>query len=166
MHADSCPQQLRAEWEHPATDKRPGVKVYWYDGGLKPGMPSAVFNPDKLYKGILFKGDKGYLLADYGFRIMMLNGDMTQYHSPTSKELIPPSPGHHQEWITACKTGKPTLCNFDYSGAMIEHNLLSLVAARVGKKLDWDAKGLRAINAPEADQYIRKTYRKGWVLNG
>jgi hypothetical protein len=80
--------------------------------------------------------------------------------------LIPPSLGHHKEWIVACKTGKPTTCNFDYSGALIHNNMLALVAYRVGKKLEWDPVNLRAKNCPEADKYIRKTYRSGWVLNG
>ena len=66
----------------------------------------------------------------------------------------------------ACKTGDPTTCNFDYSGALVEANMLALVAYRVGKKLKWDGKGLSVPGCPEADQYIRKTYRKGWVLNG
>jgi hypothetical protein len=129
-------------------------------------MPSPAFNRDELFKGVLFNGNKGFLLADYDFRIIMPKGDMTHYRSPKQQDLIPPSPGHHEEWIDACKTGKPTLCNFDYSGALVEHNLLALVAYRVGKKLEWDAKNLKATNCPEADQYIRKTYREGWVLNG
>jgi predicted dehydrogenase len=161
-----CPDWLTAEWDHPANDWRPAVKVYWYDGGKKPGLPSKVFSRDELFKGVLFTGDQGWLLADYDWRILMLKGDMTHYNSPKPDDLIPPSPGHHEEWIIACKTGKPTLCNFDYSGALIEHNLLALVAYRVGKKLEWDAKNLKATNCPEADPYIRKTYREGWVLNG
>lgn len=166
VSTDTCPQWLTAEWDHPANDWRPAVKVYWYDGDKKPGMPAEAFNREKLSKGVLFKGDKGWLLADYGYRILMLRGDMTHYNSPKPEELIPPSPGHHNEWLIGCKTGKPTLCNFDYSGALIEHNMLALVAYRVGKKLQWDAKNLKATNCPEADRYIRKTYRKGWVLNG
>jgi hypothetical protein len=35
-----------------------------------------------------------------------------------------------------------------------------------GKKLQWDAAGLKAANCPEADQFIAKKYRPGWVLNG
>ncbi len=169
FNPDTCPQWLTAEWDHPANDWRPAVKVYWYDGGKKPGMPSKVFNREELFKGALFKGDQGWLLADYSLRILMPRqdgGDMTHYKSPTPEELFPPSLGHHEEWIVACKTGKPTTCNFDYSGALIHHNLLALVAYRVGKKLEWDAKNLKATNCPEADQYIRKTYRQGWVLNG
>ena len=93
-------------------------------------------------------------------------GDMTHYKSPKPDDLIPPSLGHHKEWIVACKTGKPTTCNFDYSGALIENNMLALVAYRVGKKLQYNAKNLKATNCPEADKFIRKTYRKGWILNG
>ena len=66
---------------------------------------------------------------------------------------------------------------------MVEHSLLALVACRagevrdvktkgktekmtVGKKLQWDGKSLKAKGCPEADKFITKTYRKGWVLNG
>jgi len=166
VHSDTCPLWLTAEWEHPANDWRPAVKVNWYDGGKKPGMPSKVFNRDELFKGVLFHGEKGYLLCDYGYRILMPMGDLTHYTSPKAEDLIPPSPGHHQEWIIGCKTGKPTLCNFDYSGALVENNMLALVAYSVGQKLEWDAKNLKATNCPEADAYIYKQYRKGWVLNG
>jgi len=166
---DTCPQWLTAEWDHPANDWRPAIKLYWYDGGKKPGMPSEAFDREKLFKGVLFKGDKGWLLADYSLRILMPRqnaADMTHYKSPKPSELIPASLGHHKEWIVACKTSKPTTCNFDYSGALIENNMLALVAYRVGKKLEYDAKNLKAINCPEADKYISKTYRKGWILNG
>jgi len=166
VNPDTCPQWLTAEWDHPANDWRPAVKVNWYDGGKKPGMPSEAFNREKLFKGVLFHGDKGYLLCDYDYRIVMPMGDMTHYKSPKAEELIPPSPGHHKEWIIGCKTGKPTLCNFDYAGALVENNLLALVAYRVGQKLEWDARNLKAPNCPEADKYIRKQYREGWVLNG
>jgi predicted dehydrogenase len=166
MSPDTCPQSLSATWDHPANDWRPALKVYWTDGGKKPGMPSELFDREKAFKGVLFTGSDGWLLADYGLRILMLRGDMTAYKAPTKADLIPPSPGQHAEWIAACKTGSPTLCNFDYSGALIEHNLLALVACRAGRKLDWDAANLKAKGCPEADAFIRKTYREGWTLSG
>jgi len=43
---------------------------------------------------------------------------------------------------------------------------LGNVAYRVGQKLEWDAKALKAVGCPEADKYIRREYRKGWVLDG
>ena len=45
--------------------------MYWYDGGKKPGMPSKIFDRDEdvRSRACLFKGDKGWLLGDYDFRI-------------------------------------------------------------------------------------------------
>jgi len=169
VSADTLPTWLTAEWDHPANDWRPAVKVYWYDGGKKPGVPSKVFNRDSdaMFKGVIYKGDKGYLICDYDFRILMpTGGDMTQYTSPKKEDLIPPSKGHHKEWIEAAKGDKKTTCNFDYSGTLVEHNLLALVAYRVGKPLEWDSKNLKAANCPEADPFIQKKYRDGWTLNG
>jgi hypothetical protein len=109
---------------------------------------------------------------------------------PKPEDVIPPSKGHHREWIEACKGDKKTLCNFDYAGAMIEHNLLALVSYRLGKpgkraikgpggkatgkeedvtngvKLEWDSEKLKATNCAEADPYVTKKYRDGWTLNG
>ena len=184
VSTDTCPEWLKATWDHPANDWRPAVKLYWYDGGKKPGMPMDIFDREKLFKGIWIRGDKGWLLGDYGWRILRPDNDLTYYKAPKKEELIPPSLGHHKEWIQACKGDKTTLCNFDYSGAMIENNLLALAAYRTGetvkrkgkdnkeeevttsKKLEWDSKELKAANCPEVDQYIKKTYREGWVLDG
>ena len=54
------------------------------------------------------------------------------------KPTIPRSPGHHAEWIEACKTGKPTGTSFDYSGPLTELVLLGNVALRAGRRIDWD----------------------------
>ena len=69
-----------------------------------------------------------------------------------------------QAWAVrhACKTGAPTTCNFEYSGALIEHNLLGNVAHRVGKKIEWDASRLKARGVPEASDFLTQTYRDGW----
>jgi hypothetical protein len=166
VSAETCPTWLTAKWTHPANDWRPAVTVSWYDADKKPEIPSEVFERGKLFKGVLFIGDKGTLLCDYGYRVLTPTGDLTYFTSPKPEELIPPSPGHHQEWLIGAKTGKPTLCNFDYAGALVEHNMLALVAYRVGKKLEWDAANLKATNCPEADAFIHKKYREGWTLNG
>ena len=72
--------------------------------------------------------------------------------------------GHHEEWIEACKTGKPTASSFDYAGALTEANHLGNLAYRLGKKLEWDPVKLRVKNCPEAERFIVKQYRKGWTL--
>jgi len=161
--SETYPDWLIVRWEHPARGNRPAVRLTWYDGHNRPKSPEGV-DLKQWHLGIMFVGDKGTLLADYGKRMLLPQAAFRDFQAP--KPWIAPSPGHHQEWIQACKTGAPTLCNFDYSGALVEHNLLGTVAFRTGKKLQWDPAKLRATNCPEADRFIQGRYRAGWVLEG
>ena len=77
---------------------------------------------------------------------------------------MPDSPGFHKEWVDACKGGPPATCDFSYSGPLAEAVLLGNVAYRAGGGFDWDGPKLKAIGRPEAEQYIRTEYRKGWPL--
>jgi len=39
------------------------------------------------------------------------------------------------------------------------------VSHRVGnKKLDWDWKAMKAVNCPEAAEFVNHKYKKGWSL--
>jgi hypothetical protein len=111
---------------------------------------------------VLFVGKDGMLLADYRRRELYPEKKFADYEPP--EPTIPRSIGHHKEWIRACKTGSPTTCDFSYSGPLSETVLLGNVAYRTGKKLQWDAKNLKATNCPEAQQYVRREYREGWTL--
>jgi len=161
LSPESYPHWLIVHWDHPARGDMPPLTLHWYDGIQRPKSPPG-HDLKKWGIGALFVGDKGTLLADYDRRILLPETDFKDFKPPEA--WIPPSPGHWKEWILGCKTGSPTLCNFDYSGKLIEHNLLGTVAFRVGKKLEWDAKNLKAKNCPEADRYIRREYRQGWTL--
>jgi predicted dehydrogenase len=164
-HPIIYPDWLKVTWTHPSRGTGPHeqpCKVMWYDGSAK---PTELFGIDvKGYGiGVIFVGEKGKVLADYGRRtIIMADGSKPAEPKPT----IEKSKGHHQEWLAACK-GKvtETLCNFDYSGALIEHNLLGVVSHRTGKKIEWDAKNLKSTNVPEADKFVNKAYRKGWEFD-
>jgi predicted dehydrogenase len=161
VRPETYPDQLTVRWEHPARGNQPPVKLTWYDGKQRPKSPEGV-DLNTWHLGMMFTGDKGILLADYGKWMLLPEADFKGFQPP--KPSIPPSLGHHEEWIHACKTGAPTLCNFEYSGRLVEHNLLGTVAFRVGKKLDWDPENLKARNCPEADPFIRPPYREGWTL--
>jgi len=160
---ESYPHWLKVTWEHPAIDSRPALTLRWYDGIQRPPSPPG-HDLQQWGIGVLFVGDKGQLLADYGRRILLPEEQYKDFKVP--EPTIAPSAGHYQEWINGCKTGSPTLCNFDYSGKLVEHNLLGSVAFRVNKKLQWDPGKLDASNAPEAAQFIRREYRAGWTLDG
>jgi hypothetical protein len=47
---------------------------------------------------------------------------------------------------------------------MTESVLLGNVALRVGKTLQWDSNKMKVTNVPEANQYLRPAYRKGWKV--
>ena len=153
-----APVELRVEY----TFANPAVTLNWYDGGRLPPILKEKGLPEDWGAGTLFVGEKGFLLADYGRRMLFPQERFADYKAP--EPTIPDSVGHHQEWINACKTGSPTTCNFAYSGVLAEAVLLGAVAFRTGKKLEWDAAKMKAVNCPEADQYLSRTYRKGWEV--
>ena len=79
------------------------------------------------------------------------------------------------DWVDACKgksnnvvhgVSSKTHCDFEYAGTMMEQMLLGLVAHRVGKKLEYDPKAGRVTNSTEANDYLKRTYRPNWTLNG
>lgn len=155
------PIWMISTFNYPARGSKPPVKLVWYQGGKRPSLPEGSREswPED---GTLFVGSKGKLQASYGKHRLMPEQDFKDFVPPTP--FIPNSIGHHKEWIEACKTGGKTTSNFDYAGALTETGILGNVAFRVGKKIEWDTKKLRAKNCPEADQYIQHHYRKGWSL--
>jgi len=78
--------------------------------------------------------------------------------------------GHHWSiWADACMNGAPKApgAHFDYSGPLTESVLLGSVAVRFPKTtLNWNAAKLQFDNEKSANQYVRRTYRKGWEVAG
>jgi hypothetical protein len=73
--------------------------------------------------------------------------------------------GHEQDWVRACKDGKPASSTFDYGGPLTEMVLLGVLAMRLKDTLlEWDPVNLKVTNNSEADKYIRPVFREGWEL--
>jgi predicted dehydrogenase len=160
-HPEIAPASMSATYEYGPRGDLPPVKLVWHQGEDKLELWKSGGIP-QWANGILYIGAKGMILSDYGKHVLLPEKDFAGFQRPAP--TIPRSPGHYAEWIAACKTGQPTSADFQYSGWLTEANHLGNVAYRVGKKLEWDAVSLRARNAPAADQYIRREYRKGWEL--
>jgi predicted dehydrogenase len=158
-HPEIAPASMRIAYEYDSRGDMPPVKMYWYQGEDKPELWRTGTIP-KWENGVLFVGQKGMLLADYSRHVLLPEKDFRDFIRP--QPSIPKSIGHYAEWINACKTGAATTCNFEYAGWLTEANHLGNVAFRTGKKLDWDAAKLYA---PDADQFIRRQYQKGWILS-
>jgi hypothetical protein len=74
------------------------------------------------------------------------------------------SPGHHREWLDACKGGKPAGSNFEYGARLTEIVLLGVLALRTGRAIQWEADSMKAKGLAGADAIIKESYRKGWEI--
>lgn len=161
--SEAVPLWLTVRYEYPARQSQPPVVLTWYHGGRRPATD--VLSPElaaKWSSGVLFVGQKGQLLSDYGRHLLLPEKQFEGFVRPAS--FIPNSIGHYKEWAQACKTGAATTCNFEYSGALTEAVLLGNVAHRCQCKIEWDTKHLRARNNKRAEEFIQHQYRRGWKL--
>lgn len=167
VNLETAPLASIVRYEFPAREGMPALKLTWYDGGLMPARPAEL--EDGLRFGDaddnLYVGDKGKML---GHRLLP-EARSKEYGRPP--KVLPRSPGHHKEWIAACKGGQPAGSNFDVAGPLTEVVLLGNVALRMGQqlyekglKLYYDGPGMKVTNLPEANKYIRSEYREGWTL--
>jgi len=166
VNNETFPKWQIITYYFPAKGDRPEVKVVWYDGKKMPPEPAELEGRQLGDNGILFVGDKGKILCGgwSGPPRLLPESRMKEYQRP--EKTLPRSPGHHREWIIACKERDPkkALAGFDYSGPFTESLLVGNLAVRLGRKIQWDSKNMKAVNEPEADKYINKQYRKGWEI--
>jgi predicted dehydrogenase len=158
----------RVIWEYPQRGDMPPVKVYWYDGNLMPKRPDEL-EPGRMMgggeNGVMLIGDKGIILGagwSESPRIIP-ETKMKEYKLP--EKTLPRSPGHHRNWLDACKGGPKACSDFSYGARLAEMMLLGDVAIRTQKKIFWDGPNMKPTNAPEAEAFIREQYREGWSLD-
>jgi predicted dehydrogenase len=151
------------------TAQLPAVRLTWYErgyptrehfrGGLAEGQ-----NPSP--SGCLLIGQNGtlYCSSENGDRWRLLPEEQYRDYRPP-EPVLPRSPGHHAEWLRACKSGPAALSNFvDYAGPFTEAVLLGNVALRAGARIDWDSRNVRVTNNQDANRFVRRTYRRGWDI--
>jgi predicted dehydrogenase len=165
VNPETAPEWSIIRYEFPARGDLPALTLTWYDKNKKP--PVELFEGEEMSdSGSLIVGENGKLYSpgDSGDNIRLLpRAKFEGFKRPD--QTIPRSPGHHQEWINACKGGPPAMSNFNYSGPLTETVVLGNVAMRVpGVKLEWDAENLKVTNNEDANKYVRREYREGWTL--
>jgi predicted dehydrogenase len=162
LNNETGPNGCTVTYEFPARGEMPACKLYWYERRQPPERLMMGQKPTG--SGALLVGSKGTLLctSDYGDNFKLLpEGDFRDFRPP--QPSLPRSPGHHAEWIRACKGGAAAMSNFDYSGPLTEMVLLGNVAMRAQRKITWDSARMTT-DVPGAAQFLRREYRKGWEL--
>ncbi|MFH1941194.1 MAG: Gfo/Idh/MocA family oxidoreductase [bacterium] len=166
MNDETYPLASIVTYRFPALGEMPPTQLTWYDGGLKPPRPVEL-ERERMHvsNGTIFYGDGGVM---YENRIVP-ETKMQAFDPPP--KILPRSPGHYEEWIEACKGGKPAESDFEFVAFLTEVVLLGNVALRMnrldnetGVKLYWNPADMEFTNMPEANQYLHHVYRDGWSL--
>jgi predicted dehydrogenase len=161
---ETFPMASIVTWDFPARENAPRVRLFWYDGGLKPPRPPELEIERKLAgDGMLFVGERGVILSRF-------TGEPVLVPESRAASFTPPPPtvrrsvGHYKEWIAACKGGPKPNCNFEFGSLLVETALLGTIAQRTGEPLAWSAGEMRITSDVAADQFINPPYRAGWSL--
>ena len=167
VNDETAPLASLVIYEFPARDSMPPVTMTWYDGGLQPPRPPELEAGRRMpQSGTILVGTEGKIMcADYGDSARIIpESKMNAYTKPP--KTIPRVAGIHQNFVDAVMGGEPATSNFDVSGPFTEVVLLSNLAIRAGRnvRLEWDGPNMKVTNVAEANQYVRREYRKGWSL--
>ncbi len=140
--------------------------------------------------GVLIIGDKGIISTNINDSSPLMPklylNDGTIEIGPQVEDQDEPEYGHQRKWVDACKAGFNSpehlalTSSFDYAGPMTETVLMGNLAIRsymlrrensmgkmefyARKKLLWDGENIRITNLEEANQFVTRTYRKGWEV--
>lgn len=140
--------------------------------------------------GVLILGEKGLISTNINDSSPMmpklyLNDGTTEF-PPANPPSDESEYGHQRRWVDACKAGfnskehKELTSSFDYAGPMTETVLMGNLAIRSymlrkenekgqkefygRKKLLWDGDKMKITNFEDANQFVTRTYRKGWSV--
>ena len=113
----------------------------------------------------LIIGSKASVLADANYASVRIipEAKMQGLASVLPPKTLPRvKDGHFGDWVRACKDGKPAGSDFAYAAQLTETVLLSAIAIRTRRRIEWDAKTMSVTNLPEANRFVRKEYRAGF----
>ena len=153
-----------------ARGDQPAVTLYWHGGGS--GPPAEIVDvdaKDPILDGLncLMIGDKGAMAVGRG------NGQADPVLFPRARfrdVKLPPTTlgsvvGHKQQLAHCVRHGGLPGSNFQERASYLSAcALLGHVAYWSGQKIEWDGPNLRVTNVPDANRFIRKSYRKGWEV--
>lgn len=164
--SEMFPSSSIIRWDIPARAGMPPCKLFWYDGGYYPPREVGELAAGQEYpdNGTIIVGDKGKL-SFHGRPRLIPESKMKDFKYPAP--IIPRCESNHfDEWVTACKGGRPAFSNFDHAGPLTELVLAGNFAIRagLGKKVLWDGPNMKCTNLPELNRYVRREYRSGWTL--
>ncbi len=140
------------------------LPVNWYDGAAKPSAEvlKLLEGDERPESGSMFVGTEGVLVLPHWSRPLLYpDAKFKDFKFPDVR-----SSDHYEQFLLACQGKGSTTANFAYAGPLTETVLLGGVASRFPHTtLKWDASKMK-FEEKDANQFIRRKYRKGWNIKG
>lgn len=166
---ETFPTWQIVRYTYPGTDRTTGdtIDVTWSDGFKYPPAELTRKMDGRKFptQGALLIGEQGVMLLPHGSGPQFFPGET--FKTVSRPKLKPMN--HYHEYIDAIlgKADATLQASFDYAGPLTEMILLGTVALRFpGQALTWDAPNMKVTNVTEANQYVRRSYREGWAVQG
>jgi predicted dehydrogenase len=165
-NADSWGLDTQVRYEFPGTKfTTESVTLTWYNGKSIPDadVVKSIGNKKLHDQGSIYIGTEGVMYSPYIGPPILL---------PEEKfkgAKLPQEGGndHYIQFIEACRGMGTTSAPFAYSGPLTESVLLGCLSTRFPNvALEWDAEKLLVTNEKKANGFVKKTYRKGWEVEG
>ncbi|MBI4909959.1 MAG: Gfo/Idh/MocA family oxidoreductase [Acidobacteria bacterium] len=171
-HSESYPAASIVHMDFPAAGGRGPVHLTWYDGGLMPARPAGIKEEDQsLFRprgeGILYRGDKGILLAGFNGQNPRVYPEQAKYTAPRRQrnagERERERDGAIDQWVAACKGGPAPEAGFVAQRPVTEAFLLGCLAQRLpGERLEWDTSS-GGLKSKTGAKFVDPPYRGGWT---
>ena len=185
---ESCPPSSHVTLKFPKTNKTKGdVTLHWMDGGIQPERPEEL-GADETFgdggNGTLFIGTKGKMMSEtYSAnpKLLPLSRNKDIKVAPKYARVPDGANGHYKQWVEAAIAGygkQEVSSPFEIAGPLTEALLMANLAIRSfdiqktvnGKttypgrytKMLWDNDNMKVTNFDEANQFVKREYRKGW----
>lgn len=169
---DQFPSGMTVKATYRANADRPGFTTYWYEGNKVDGSPNMPEPPEELKvdnrelprTGNLIIGTKGKMLVEGDYwNSPRIIPESARRAFGKPEQLLERSPGHHKEFLMACRGEQPrefSQSNFGYSGPMTANIQLGNLCARAGKRLELDESG-KITNDPAINDLAWREPREG-----
>jgi len=185
---ESCPPSSHVTLKFPKTNKTKGdVTLHWMDGGIQPERPQELEANETFGdggNGTLFVGTKGKMMSEtYSAnpKLLPLSRNKDIKVAPKYARVPGGADGHYKQWVEAAIAGygkQEVSSPFEIAGPLTEALLMANLAIRSfdiqktvnGKvtypgrytKMLWDNDNMKVTNFDEANQFVKREYRKGW----
>jgi len=163
----SFPMASIVRFKYPANGNRGPVELCWYDGGMRPPTPMELLNDNKELpqEGMMFVGDSGKILAGFNIqnpKIIAGKKIETSAADADQRSQVQMTTEALPLFVNAIKTGKQYPGNFMEAEAITEAINLYALALRSNRILKYDASKQQITNAPDANKWLSREFRKGW----